>query len=433
MAKADCLVHRILAVVGIIILVAAPLRAGSIFSANGIGEELVGGGARTQGLAGGGMALADSMSFNTRNPALAAFLTHTTLRMGGEVGWWTTTDVLNRKDTDSEFLWRDFALYFPLTRAWKIGLGAEPTLQMDALTIRQDSAVFHPVFHDTLVGDLVAGRYELRSHYRGSATNLRLDNAWKVSDKFALGLSTQYILLRNERSRNLNMPEIQPGSYYFNVNYDESQTFRGWSFTLGGHYKINHDLEVSAAYRPRFTGHWHYELVKVGSDSAQIRDRDGHSPGRVNLGAAYRFSNAMILTADVQAEQWEKGDLGILVDPSSTVKPVNPLFVSVGVERVAGKSPQQTGFRLVGVRGGLYYRKHYWPEVNGQAVEDIGLTGGMSLPVAASAGWLHVAIEAGLRGLDKSKLGARETFLRTSLQLEMGETWFQRTRPRAPK
>ncbi|RPH93212.1 hypothetical protein EHM69_10875, partial [candidate division KSB1 bacterium] len=104
----------------VLCIVPGALAGGSVFSANNLGEQCVGGGVRAQGLGGGGFALLDSLSFNTTNPALSALLPRTTLRMSGQIGLWSTTGLDGRKDTDGEFQWQDLCVYFPVTHIWKI-------------------------------------------------------------------------------------------------------------------------------------------------------------------------------------------------------------------------------------------------------------------------------------------------------------------------
>jgi hypothetical protein len=87
---------------------------------------VVGGGIRAQGLGGGAFGLRDSLSFNSQNPALLALIPRTTVRFGGETSFWSTSSA-GQKATDSQFLWKDVRLYLPLSRVWKIGLGAQPT------------------------------------------------------------------------------------------------------------------------------------------------------------------------------------------------------------------------------------------------------------------------------------------------------------------
>ena len=398
-----------------------------MFSGNGVGEPIVGGGTRAQGFGGGGFGLADSMGFNSDNPALAAFSRRVLLRMSGQFGLWSTSSS-GQKDTDSEFLWKDFFVYFPVLRTWRIGLGAVPQTHMDLRLFQNRVGIFQDT--SSAITDTV--HYEEQDSWQGSRVDLHFDNSVLVSDRLALGLSSAYILERNERDRSLVMPQVVLNSYYYGVNYTEIETFRGFTFGVGGYCEVSSKLGVGAVFRPRMPGHWDYTLSK-GSGPQLTRSRSGHSPGEVDLGATYQFAPRFMGVADVRAGQWGEGDLGIIADTLGTIKPTNPLFLSVGFERMAGRSPQFTGFDTWGYRAGLYYRKQYWPERDGVPVEDYAVTAGVSIPVANHSGWVHVAAEGGMRGRDETKLGAKEAFFRGSLQLEMGETWFQRTKPRAPK
>ena len=140
---------------------------GSIFSGNGIGEQQVGGGIRALGLGGGGLGLRDSMSFNSLNPGLVAFVPRTTMRMGGEIGFWNTTSN-GLTDSDGEMTWKDLRLYVPLTSRWKFGAGLEPVFRQDLHTIGTRSANFPTDSAD--VQD-----YEERVTWTGSTADVRLD------------------------------------------------------------------------------------------------------------------------------------------------------------------------------------------------------------------------------------------------------------------
>jgi hypothetical protein len=254
-----------------------------------------------------------------------------------------------------------------------------------------------------------------------------------LSDKLAIGLSTAYAIVRDERNRALLLPGISGHAYYDSLAYDEVETFRGFSFGLGGYYAPSPRLGIGMVFHPQMPGHWDYSLTRSGGGAPLTRSRSGHSPGEFALGAAYRFSSRYVLVGDLRAGQWQAGDLGIIADTAGTITPVNPVFLSAGIERMAERALTHTGLETWGYRAGLYYRKHYWPLRNGTPVEDFGVTGGLSIPVAGHSSWLHVAAESGLRGKDEAKLGAKETYFRGSVQLEVSETWFQKTRPRIPK
>jgi hypothetical protein len=399
-------------------LAGTAFAGGSVFSANGIGEQQVGGGVRTLALGGGGFALRDSMSFNSLNPGLVAFAPRTTMRMAGEVGFWNTTSN-GTTDSDGEMSWRDIRLYMPLTSRWKIGAGVEPTRRQDLHTIGDLSAVFP----DT------AQRYEERVTWSGSTVDVKFDNAYRFSDRLGLGVSVIYSVLHNERSAIVDFES----SSFQDARFNETNTFRGWALAVGGYYRFNDKLSVGGFYRPRGTGNRTTELAKSGTDSTIKTDGRADSPGEFGLGVSCKLSPSLVSVADLWMGQWKAGDYGIAAATPNGTAPRNPTFVSVGLERLARRGPLYSGFDLWSYRAGLFYRQHYWATESGDAVTDIGLSFGTSIPVAKSAGWLHWAGELGKRGMDEKKLGATETFFRFSFQVEIGETWFQRSRPRAPE
>lgn len=426
------MVYRHLALTAAILaLFASAAIAGSVFSTNGIGDPLVGGGTRVQGLGGGGFGLADSMGFNLDNPALGAFVPRTQIRLAGQLGIWQT-QADGKSDVDEDYQWQNVYLFFPVYRTWRLGLGAEPKTSMNLHTI----ATHRAIFHDPGRADTSQILYEERDTWKGGGTDLRIDNSVKLSDRAAVGLSVSYLVMRNGLTHRLDLPPYDwenSATPYVDAEYTDHETFRGWSAMIGGYFAINPKLSVGVAFRPRFSGTWDYRLTKANSDTVIEQSRSGFRPGEINLGISYRLSDHLTGVFDVQTGQWDKGDLGYIADPDKTIKPVNPLFISAGVERPVGKPLVQTGMQMWGYRCGLYYRQQYWPERNGTAVNDIGATAGLSIPVASNTGMLHIALDGGMRGQDEKKLGAKETYLRTSIQLEISETWFQRTKPRAPK
>jgi hypothetical protein len=145
------------------------------------------------------------------------------------------------------------------------------------------------------------------------------------------------------------------------------------------------------------------------------------------------LTSKIIGVADMRMGMWEAGDYGISFQGTQAAVPKDPLFLSVGIERQARRAPVFSDLNLWGYRAGAFYRQHYWTAASGEGVKDVGLALGFSIPVAQASGWLHTAAEFGQRGFDEKKLGATEMFARFSFQLEVGETWFQRAKPRLPE
>lgn len=418
------MVHRIhLLTLGIFLLTTAHVFAGgSMFSGNNVGEQLVGGGVRAAGLGGAGIALSDTMSFHSGNPALIVFTTRTMFRMSGHVAWWGTS-TKGQSDADAETVWRDVGVYFPLSSVWKIGFVAEPTRHSDLATFGQRTADFG----DTIV------HYEQRDVWQNGTVELRFENAWRMGDRAALGVGAVYSIMRNANRHTIDLDQIVPSSYYLDASYRQAETYRGWTADIGAFAQVTPRLGIGAVFRPRGTGEWTYEFQKSQSDSTIKSERSGESPGSFKAGISYRFDSRLIGVADVQLGQWKNGDLGALADVKAMGTAVNPLFLAAGVERAPERSQIKQGFNNWGVRGGVYYRQHYWPKRNGTAVEDVALTFGLSAPLSGSTSYLHWAGELGLRGFDEDKLGASETFFRTSVQIEITEKWFQKRKARLPQ
>jgi hypothetical protein len=202
---------------------------------------------------------------------------------------------------------------------------------------------------------------------------------------------------------------------------------------LGGYYAPSPRLSFGGFFRPRLQGSWTNELGKVNTDSTVKRDGLSKAPGEFALGVCYRLTPKIIGVADMRVGKWEAGDYGMALQRANAPAPEDPLFVSAGVERQARRAPVYSGLNLWGYRAGAFYRQHYWTAASDESVKDVGLALGFSIPVAQSSAWLHAAAEFGQRGFDEKKLGATEMFARFSFQLEVGETWFQRSKPRLPE
>jgi hypothetical protein len=399
------------------------LADGSIFSANGVGEEIVTGGSRAQGLGGGAFALKDSISFNLRNPALAAFCNRTIFSASGEVTFWNTA-ASGQTSADAQFIWKDFALFFPATKFWRIGLGAQPALRAGVRTFSDETAQYD---------DTTRVHYRETDDWNGSAVDLQLHNAFLLNSRLAAGVTLSYTVQRNTRTRLLTLDNIGSGSYYLDTQYSESETFRALAPEFGLYGDVGRGFGVGVAYRPQVIGRWDYSFSKSGSDSTLTRSRTNHRPAELRIGASFAAKPRLVLVADARTEWWSRGDLGLIADPNGTIQPENPLFLSVGIERLAGRPLMTAGFHTWGLRAGAYLRQHYWPLHNNTAVQDIGATVGISAPIMGSQDWIHWAGEFGLRGQDEKKLGAKEWYIRTSVQIVIAESWFEKTRPRIPK
>ncbi|MBI5059328.1 hypothetical protein HZB60_06055 [candidate division KSB1 bacterium] len=395
------------------------------------------GGARAEGVGGGLFGLRDSVSFNTSNPALAAFARRTMIRMGGTVGFWSTTSN-GETDADAESIWKDFALYVPVAKRWVSGLCIEPQRKMDLNLFTRKTAYFE----GPMGGGYTEQEYEERSKWAGSTIALRLNNAYQINDRFAAGLSLNYLLEHNELTQRLDFDTAG----YRDVGYSQILNYRGWSATLGLHGQVTPELGIGLFYTPRSTGRWTIESEKSDDDSTLQAEQDGSYPGELGLGVAYQFRKGWTGLLDARIGQWDAKDLAVRFG-RSTSSPETPVWLSAGFERklIPVITDQKGG--LAGFRGGVFYRSHYWAKEGRNPYEhqpaimtssfdpvrDVGLTAGASMFVNSGGGLIHGAVEVGQRSGGKIGADTKEAFFRTSIQIEISEKWFQRRNPRGIK
>jgi hypothetical protein len=386
------------------------IAGGSIYSANGLGETLVLGSARTVGLGGGGLALADTQGANFSNPALVALIPNTQVALGGRLAFWSTTSG-GQTDADAESGWELFQLCFPVSPVWKVGLCLVPTRRMDVRTFR--SAEFAQEYQ----------AYEERIRNAGGEAEAQFVTGVHVSRLFSCGLTVGYAFRRLERwtTVDFSSSDWQDAEFHF----DDS--WHSWIVTAGALVQPLPRLSIGALFRPRQTGTWISDFSYIHQDSVAETRRSVSGPGEWGAGMAFEFVPGWMAVGDGRFGLWKKGDLG----PNDPRTPVAPYWLSLGVERLARAGTRISPMQKWGCRGGLFYRRQYWPEQNGETVTDIGGALGFSVPAPAQRGVLHFAGEVGRRGSES--YGALETFVRFSLTVEMNERWFQRTKPRTPQ
>ncbi|MBU1920296.1 hypothetical protein KKG66_05585 [bacterium] len=414
------MVRRTLQLISLLLFIGhvSAFAGGSIFSGNGLGEPQIQGGARAVGLAGGGLGLVDSMAFNTSNPSLAAFSRSALFRMSGQLGVWTVKSD-GETDSDGEIAWSDFTVFLPVTGKYKIGLGVEAATRVDLRTFTPREAVF--------TGSDSVAAYEERAVWNGGTTDIRLVNAYRLSDRLAVGLTLAYSFVNLNRDITLDFES----SDYQNAAYYQTARFKGWWTKVGFLWKPADKIGIGAYYRPRSGGDWELEIFENDGSKAILTKRDGDTPSALGGGLSVMPHETWAITADLQTQFWSRRYLGILYDNNDQIVVKDPLFMSVGVEKFAKHDRLGGNMGQWAYRGGFFYRSHYWTNDAGDPVTEYGISLGTSIPVGGWLGRLHIAEEIGSRG--SNDFGATENFFRTSLQLEMSEQWFQRDNPRIPK
>lgn len=418
------------------VLFSVPVFAGgSIFSANGHGEQLQTGGIRAEGLAGGGLGIIDSVSFNTSNPAALAFARNATIRIGMMTGIWSTT-VNGETDTDGESVWKDFRIVLPVASdKWVFGFGIDPAQRMDVKLFERGTASFP----DGNVQD-----FENRVSWLGSAVDVRLDNGYRINDKFSVGVGASFRFLHEDYEQTIDFDTAG----YRDIAYLQTIEYRGWAFSLGAQYQVSPKLGIGAYFKPRSSGNWTHDYKKGSTDSTLDSKSSGKAPGEFGAGVALKLKKGYMLVGDVKYGMWDEGDesevFGSPVQGGHIPEFLGgvtrkPLWISFANERVLERGLEAKS-GISAWRGGIFYRTHYWAipyNMNDNQTHqnrDIGVTLGGSIFVASGSGLIHGALELGQRSqIDTYGEKTSENFGRLLFQIEIAEKWFQKSKRRGLK
>lgn len=394
---------------------------GSMFGAQPTLDPLQTGGVRSVGLGGAGLAIWDSLGMHADNAAQIGAITGTTLRAGLFSGLFSTSDN-SETDTDGEFGWQPFRLYFKVHPRYKIALGVDPIRRVDVRTFGQDSLAFES---DT---GTVYQPFESRRRWQGSGTDIRLDNAVVISNKMSVGASVGFLSDYLEIRHTLDFPTVTSGAGARDVEYSDRQRFNGFWGGLSVLAQPSSKFTIGAFWRSQASGDWDYERSVNHGGLNLFSETSGDRPGAFGAGVGYQWSRAWAAYADFRQQSWSVKNYGPLFE-SSGLRDADATAIMLGVEKRGGTRITDEGFDRWDYRAGVAYRLQPWHVYDATKSGDVtetALSLGITLPMAQNAGKLNLALELGQR--IPQEVDITENFARFYMQVDMHERWFQRER-----
>ena len=136
--------------------------------------------------------------------------------------------------------------------------------------------------------------------------------AYDVNDKLSLGLSVNISYGTMEMKLPMDfLAGAQPGhDGYRDAQYSDDATGMGYGLTLGALYHVNEKLSAGLSLRTKntvkFSGDAEVPLLAlIGKPTKSEFDRDITWPIWIGAGVAYKATEKLTITADVQLTQWE--------------------------------------------------------------------------------------------------------------------------------
>jgi hypothetical protein len=412
--------HR--AIVAALIAISAASAAsaqtggGSTYSIFNIGDLQSGTSAASVGRGSVEAAVPSTSILNSINPAGWSDLQNVTLQAALNFEQYQVSDARGKIYQNNSKL-QDFAIAFPFSHDYGGTL---------AFSLRPYSTVNYrtQVEQEVPVNDSTTTALTTHSGTGGLSEAL-IGSSFKPVEWLGIGATANLFFGSINARSDVSFPDAPLNE----ATYQTSDLFVGMGGRFGLVIQPNDMFRLGAVYetgstltRERNDVNRFVENGREVIDTISVAEGDFKLPPRITVGASY-VTGRFLFAADASFQSW--GD-----EQFVTARPENRF--AIGIDRLPSTSMNATGFERWTFRFGGYYRQTYYEMLNGQGIDQMGITLGARYPIGGVAGFnsntaFDLGIELGRRGRLENGL-TQELFGRISFGLAISEIWFLRSR-----
>ena len=382
---------------------------------------------RLQGMGGVANAMSDKGLINNENPATLAKID--SLAFLFDAGLYAksstfSTSTVSEQSTNASF---DYvAMAFGLTDWWKLSLGVRPYSTSDYTML-----VNYPL------PDI--GSTTLRFKGKGGLNQAFVGTAFKIGKHFALGANGYFVFGNTEKETTLYFPD---STYFIGSRRSVDMMVRSFMVDYGLLFdtELGDDLHLSIGLTYQQSVKLRGKQIMfirsieedVDTEIEYVIDTIAWSDSEAKLtmpqgfgfGVTLKKGNRWAFGADFNWTQWSKyarqGHLEGLADSWN---------VSLGAEYTPRHTSISGYFSRVTYRFGGFYEKGFIHLEGDDGIEHninkVGLTAGMSLPLARTLSKINLALEVGQYGTHEGGL-IRERYAKLSVSVSVFEHWFMK-------
>ena len=378
---------------------------------------------RLQGMGGVSNAMFGKSMLNAANPASYAMIDTLTFLFDASVyakGSTFSTSSLSERASAASF---DYvAMGFALTNWWKMAVGVQP----------YSSVGYHVVtsFHDEMLGN-----YNQTFQGEGGLNQAFLGNAFRLGSHFALGANLNYVFGDSKSITTLSFPD---SAYLISSRRSRDVMISSLMFDYG----VLYQGQVAPEYTLSAGVTYNQKINLKGSQTIYIRSMEGNEeniagaeylidtlfyekndqarltmPQGFGVGVSLQKHNRWTLAADFSWDQWSAFRRNGVNDSLQ-----NAWRVAVGGEYIPTSSSVSNYWTKVSYRLGGFYEQTFL-NINGQSINKIGVTAGMTLPMPRSLSKVQLGLEIGKCGTKSANL-IQENYVRLSAGISINERWF---------
>ncbi len=395
----------------------------SPYSYYGVGDLKFKGTVENRSMGGLGI-LPDSIHINLQNPATYASLKWTTFSLGAS-NTRTKFETTSQKDEANRSTLDYIAVAIPV-KNFGFAFGLMPY-----------TAVGYRIKNQTI--DPVDG-YTTTKQFNGKGGLNRVFGgvAYKISPKFSVGAEFQYNFGQIETK---SLTNIEGGVIQYPTRELNNSDYGGASFNIGAVYQARmndkYDWITSATYTPQGTlkSSTDRELATVlvtasGSEIVRdqidqsILDEDIKMPSKFTFGSGFGQARKWFVGAEYTFQQ--SNELGNRFDVVTDAGFETAHKFSLGGYFIPKYTSFNNYFSKITYRAGLRYEKTGLV-INGQSINDMGVSVGLGLPLGGGVGGsnLNIGAEFGQRGTTSANL-IKENYVNIFVSLSINDRWFMR-------
>ncbi len=229
--------------------------------------------------------------------------------------------------------------------------------------------------------------------------------------------------------------------YNSNIIFNTDPSFRpietGWQYRsngfsaeIGGQYFISREeytYTIGATYRlkSKLKGdldRFAYAKEELTKDTILFTSNlyRQNIPSAIGFGFSVKKGDKWTIGADYQRQDWSKTEFR--ATPGVSFKSQTSHSFNVGIEWIPNRYDIRYFYKRMSYRAGFHYDKSYI-NLNGNSINTIGLTLGLSIPVFRLNNTINIAVDIGQRGSKKNNL-VKENYVNFIFSFSLHDIWF---------
>lgn len=409
----------------------------SPYSIYGVGDISKEGTAYNKSMGGVGIATRNRRFINYLNPA--AVTARDSLAFMADFGISEKNTLYRQGDMKSAkntFNIYDFILSFPIWRssAFMVGITPFSDVGYDFSRVETDK---------NIIGN--TGNITYSSYGKGSVYQAFIGAGATFWKRLSVGAEMIYYFGNIDKVTNMDYTN----SSYRSVNSGHDLTVRGVTGKFGLQYEQrlggNVSMIVGATYRMKtnvkgYSTSYRFANQSSVSDTLSYRvdtlaQNNIGFGDELGVGLSIKGGEQWSVEFNYLRSDWTKSgfeSVGGFSSVSSRPNTQNAVFSStvsqsfrVGFELVPNRNDIRYYFKRCSYRAGFYYDKSYY-KLNGENVNNMGITIGVTLPVFRWYNGISIGVDFGQRASTRNNM-IREQYVMFNLGFNIHDIWFQKT------